>query len=212
MASLIRVAVIHPHPIFLKGIEQAIKRCEELELVARAAKVEKMQCILHQKRVEVLIVQNSIAGIEGILEPTRRPSGCRVVVLTALADPPTALAAGAHGYILEGASGSELVAAIKKVHDGARFVDPELTYHIAAELLLGVGGRTRLPIGGTSKQGSLSYREQQILQHLSKGLPNKEIANLLGLSLGTVKHYVTHLFKKMQVRNRVEAIQASRKA
>jgi hypothetical protein len=49
MASLIRVAVIHPHPIFLKGIEQEIKRCEGLELVAGAAKIEEMECVLHQK-------------------------------------------------------------------------------------------------------------------------------------------------------------------
>jgi DNA-binding NarL/FixJ family response regulator len=211
MASLIRVAVIHPHPIFLKGIEQEIKRCEGLELVAAAAKVEEMECVLHQKQVDVLIVENSIAGIEVILEPAQRPSGCRVVVLTPLDDPPKALAVGAHGYILEGASGPELVAAVKKVHDGRRFVTPELANHIAVELLLEVGERTRSPIGGTSKQEPLSHRERQILQHLSKGLPNQEIADLLGLSLGTVKHYVTHLFKKMRVRNRVEAIQASRK-
>lgn len=61
-------------------------------------------------------------------------------------------------------------------------------------------------------QAALSYREQQILAHVSKGLTNKEIADRLGLTVGTIKHYVTQLFKKMNVRNRLEAIQVAQKS
>jgi LuxR family maltose regulon positive regulatory protein len=61
-------------------------------------------------------------------------------------------------------------------------------------------------------QAALSYREQQTLSHVSKGLTNKEIADRLGLTVGTIKHYVSQLFKKMNVRNRLEAIQMAQKS
>ena len=58
-------------------------------------------------------------------------------------------------------------------------------------------------------QGALSYREQQLLDHITKGYTNREIANKLGLTVGTTKVYLTQLFKKMRVRNRLEAVIAA---
>ena len=56
-------------------------------------------------------------------------------------------------------------------------------------------------------QDALSCRQKQMLDHVSEGRTNKEIADRLGLTVGTVKHYVGHLFKKMQVRNRIEGLE-----
>ena len=59
-------------------------------------------------------------------------------------------------------------------------------------------------------QAGLTYRERQLLDHITKGYTNQEIANKLGLTVGTIKVYLTHLFKKMRVRNRLEAAIAAR--
>jgi DNA-binding NarL/FixJ family response regulator len=71
-------------------------------------------------------------------------------------------------------------------------------------------GGTLLPKRAAKVQGALSYREQQLLDHITKGYTNQEIANKLGLTVGTTKVYLTQLFKKMRVRNRLQAVIAAR--
>jgi len=100
-------------------------------------------------------------------------------------------------------SGLELIAALKTVNDGAPYVTAEL----AARLLI---GKSLLPQRMAKVQGALSYREQQLLDHITKGYTNQEIANKLGLTVGTTKVYLTQLFKKMRVRNRLQAVIAAR--
>ena len=203
MVNQIRVAVIDPHPIFLEGVVQAINRSKELELIAGAINVRDMQYVFHERQPDVLVIDNSIPDFETLLRAVRSRSGCRVVVLTSLDDSlavSRAFANGVHGYVLKGVSGLELVAVIRKVHSGQAIVTAELL----PQLLIDARERK---IRLTQGCEPLSHREQQVLQHLSLGLSNKEIAELLGLRLGTVKQYVAHLFKKMRVRNRIEAVQ-----
>jgi two-component system, NarL family, nitrate/nitrite response regulator NarL len=71
-------------------------------------------------------------------------------------------------------------------------------------------GGSLVPKRVAKVQAALTYREQQLLEHITKGYTNQEIANKLGLTVGTIKVYLTHLFKKMRVRNRLEAAIAAR--
>jgi DNA-binding NarL/FixJ family response regulator len=207
-AKPIRVAVIDPHPNFLEGVVQAIKRCDELELVARAANMRDMEFVLRLQQLDVLIIDNSISEIEGVLDAVQRRFGCRVVVLTNLEDAKAitgGIAIAVHGYILKGVSGLELVSVIKKVSTGQIIVSPELT----PQLLLAARNRK---MAATKNLDPLSHREREVLQQVLRGLSNQEIAKVLGLRLGTVKQYMAHLFKKMRVRNRIEAIRALQRA
>jgi DNA-binding NarL/FixJ family response regulator len=207
MPNPIRVAVVGPYPLLVEGIIQTIRRYKDLEMIAGGANLWAISDVLQRGQVDVLIVDNSTPAVEALLEPIKRRVGCTVLVLAALDDPTTALARGANEYVRTGVNGTDLVSAIKRVHAGRTVVTTELASKIAAEPLSG-------PICATPLQmrirphASLDYREQQILHHVSEGLSNKEIANLLGVTLGTVKMYIYRAYKKMRVRNRVGAIQA----
>jgi DNA-binding NarL/FixJ family response regulator len=113
----------------------------------------------------------------------------------------TTLGAGVRGYILKGVSGNELVAALKTIHAGQPFVTPELASRMLVEGEVSPRSATRLP---------LSVRERQVLDHLSVGLTNKEIAARLGLQVKTIKFYLAGLFKKLNVTNRVQAMKTVR--
>lgn len=204
----IRIAVIDPYPIFRIGVVQAIARCEELLLVAEGATVADAQCAIRETAPDILLIDIGMSqgGIESTLGIAKSGSSCKLVVLTALDDVVSvskALASGVRGYILKGISGLELVAAIKAIDGGVPFVTPDL----ASRLLTEAKGRALLSMREAKVQDALSYREQQMLDHVCKGLTNKEIAARLGLTVGTVKHYVGHLFKKLHVRNRIEVIE-----
>jgi DNA-binding NarL/FixJ family response regulator len=116
-------------------------------------------------------------------------------------DVAAALQAGANGYVLKGSSGSELLQVVKTIWEGQSYVTPTL----AARLLT----QTKKPVietGWQSDVASLKYREKQVLQLLSQGLMNKEIAHRLKLTEKTVKCYMTVVMQKLKVRNRLEAV------
>jgi DNA-binding NarL/FixJ family response regulator len=81
---------------------------------------------------------------------------------------------------------------------------------IAVRLLIGVKGKSLVPKRDAKVQAALTYREQQVLEHITKGYTNQEIAERLGLTIGTIKYYLSQLFKKLHVRNRVQAVLAAK--
>lgn len=209
MPKRIRVVVIDPHPIFRKGVVATLERSEDLTLVGEGATATDARRILRDKAPDVLILEIAISEGVRLAEEVVK-SGAKCLVVTALDDVlsvSAALDVGVSGYILKGIGGLDLIKALKAVHGGLRYATPELAFR-----LLGVGsGNSAGPARDIKKQCAFSRREQQLLEHVTKGLTNEEIAAKLGLTHGTVKYYLSQLFKKMNVRNRVEAIIASRK-
>ena len=133
--------------------------------------------------------------------------GCKLAILTTRDDALSvskALRVGAAGYILKAVSSTELIAAIETIDTGKPFITAEL----AARLLTDAKGGPLVPKREV-RNAALSYREQQMLDHASRGLSNHEIAEKLGLKVGTIKHYMTKVFRKMKPSNRVQAILAS---
>jgi two-component system, NarL family, nitrate/nitrite response regulator NarL len=138
-----------------------------------------------------------------------------VIILTVKDDPETvsiALKQGARGYVLKGISGGEIGAIIRLVHQGDAYITPTLAARLlteASEADVSVSGETS---SVPRRRAGLTVREEQILQLLADGMSNKQIAGDLSLSESTVKHYMTNLMQKLQVRNRVEAALLARKA
>ena len=131
------------------------------------------------------------------------PISAKVVILTGSSDEEDiaeALRIGVHGYILKGVGAVELVTALEGIFDGQPYITPAL----ATRLLLRDKGQSLRP--SKDKELVFTARDRQVLDHLAEGLTNEEIADRLGLNTRTIKHYLTGVFRKMRVRNRVEAV------
>lgn len=208
----IRVAVIDPYPLFRQGIIQIIVQTPGLVFVAEGATVLEAQRAVREHRPDVLVFDIGIpeAGVDGAQEVIKSGPDCKLLVLTSLDDVASvakALAAGIQGYVLRGVTGAELIEAIRTIDGGQPYITPKL----ASRLLTAAKGGPLSAIRDSKEQLALTYREQQVLIRISRGLTNKEIAAQLGLNERTIKHYLTQLFKKMRVRNRLQAIQSARR-
>src|SRR5215510_6267464 len=205
MNDPIRIAVVDPYPLYRQGVVQTIARSVDLVLTAEGDGVADARRLLREGGIDILMLDIAILDhpkdVEGLAKSC---TDCKLVVLTALDDVltvSTTLGAGVRGYILKGVSGVELVAAIQGIHAGQPFVTPDLASRMLVEGIVSPK---------SAKELALSVRERQVLDHLSKGLTNKEIAALLGLHVKTIKFYLSALFKKLNVTNRVQAMKTAR--
>lgn len=205
MSQPIRIVVIDSHPIFRQGVIRTIARSECMEFVGEGTTADDARRLATEKQPDVLIIDIAIPKARAVVAEIVK-QGIKCVVLTTLDDVlsvSNALAGGANGYILKGVSGLELISALKAIYGG----EPYVTAEIGARVLI---GGSLVPKRVAKVQGALSFREQQLLEHIIKGYTNQEIANKLGLTVGTTKVYLTQLFKKMRVRSRLQAVIAAR--
>jgi DNA-binding NarL/FixJ family response regulator len=205
MTNPIRIAVVDPYPLYRQGVVQTIARSAELLLTMEGEGVGDVRRAVREEENDILILDITIPDLgEELEELAKSRTECKLVVLTARDDVltvSTTLSAGVRGYILKGVSGTELIAALKAIHAGQPFVTPELASRMLVEGTVASRSANKL---------ALSVRERQVLDHLSNGLTNKEIAARLGLQVKTIKFYLSALFKKLNVSNRVQAMQTVR--
>ncbi len=208
MTDPIRVLVADDHALFRRGVLQTLNT-PEMAVVAEAGTAAEALELARETLPDVLLLDVSMPGGSGLdILPQLQAEVpvCNVVILTVSEDEATvfsALKQGARGYIVKGIAADDLLAAVRAVHDGETYVSPGMAGRILTEM---ASGR---PAGGLP---DLSAREHDILQRIAEGQTNKEIAAALYLSEKTVKHYVTNILTKLQVRNRVEAALKARAA
>jgi two-component system nitrate/nitrite response regulator NarL len=207
MAERIRIAIVDEHPLFRQGVVRTIDRDQKMIVVAEGRSADDALRIASQSQFDVLLMDIGVSG--GGIEATRKvlavqPSAS-VAILTASDDEEhlaQAIAAGAKGYILKGVSGIELLRLIETIHKGEPYITPSL----ATRVLMQAKAEAFLAKGAISEDRiELTVREQQVLSHVTQGLTNMEIATKLGVSLTTIKHNISDLFRKIRVRNRMEA-------
>jgi two-component system, NarL family, nitrate/nitrite response regulator NarL len=201
MFEQIRVAVVDSHPMFCAGIARVLTTVGKCEIVAEGAGTEDAFRIARECAPDVLILDlDPESSVDTVRQLASQSPCVRTMILTVIADEHQVVAtlrAGAAAYMLKGASGTELAEGVRRVHGGECYVYPSL----AAKLIGGAAQRQTTP----DRFSSLTVREDQILEQLTKGLSNKEIGRRLDLSDKTVKHYMTALLEKLDARNRVEA-------
>lgn len=202
MPEPIRIVVADDHPLFREGVVHSLGVDPSFVVVGEASTGEEAVLRVAELKPDLVMLDISMPGIGGI-EAARAIAasapGVRIMMLTVAdgeASLLAALKAGAHGYVLKGVAARELRAITRRVADGEAYVPPAL----AAELLSEMSApRGRDPFA------DLTEREAEVLGLLSEGLGNREIGERLSISEKTVKHHMSSILGKLQVRSRTEA-------
>ncbi|SFV37001.1 response regulator [Hyphomicrobium facile] len=202
----VRVAVIDDHPLLRAGVIHSLKTAGDFDVVAEGGSAHDAIAIAQNLRPDAILLDVNMPGLglEAALQISKAHPNIRLIMLTIcdLDDcVATCLEAGVAGYVLKGTSPAELARVVRSVCEGESYVTPAL----AARILTKIRVRTAPKAKAQSPQNDLTSREEAVLDQLALGLKNKEIARVLSLSEKTVKHYMTSIMQKLQVRSRLEA-------
>jgi DNA-binding NarL/FixJ family response regulator len=198
----IRVLVVDDHPVFRDGLAALVASVPDMEVAATAGDAPEALDHLRAGGVDVVLMDLNLptmSGVECTSRITALASPPAVLVVTMVDDDDTvvaALQAGARGYVLKGATGDEIAAAIRTVASGGAVFGAG----VAAQVL----GASR-PARNDNDEHGLTAREREVLEHIATGASNAQIARALGLSVKTVQNYVSRILDKMQVSDRTQA-------
>jgi DNA-binding NarL/FixJ family response regulator len=195
----IRVVVADDHEIVRTGIGRLLESSDGIEVVGFAADGEEAVALSAERAPDIVLMDLQMPGVDGIeaiQRIARADDGPRVVVLTSFSDPgriTEAIDSGAAGYLLKDSEPAELVAGIRAAAEGASPLHPRVAMTLVEER------RT-----GATFEG-LSDREREVLALVGAGVANKQIAYRLGISTKTVKSHLSHIFRRIGVRDRLQA-------
>lgn len=202
MSEPIRILVADDHPLFREGVVHSLSAEPGFCVVGEAATGEEALELARDLLPDVVLLDIGMPGWGGLVTAEKITTACpatRIVMVTVFEDEDKLLAAfkaGARAYVLKGVSARELASVVRAVAGGEVYVSPS----IAAGILLTLSrGRPPDPLQ------ELTEREHQILRLIGEGLTNREIGEHIHLSEKTVKHYISNILQKLQVRSRVEA-------
>ncbi|MGO4622517.1 response regulator [Ensifer sp. 2YAB10] len=206
----ISVAFVDDHPILLEGLVSLYSGKSDLNIVAKGENAVDALKIVEEHSPHVLVLDLSMPGdtVAAIEVIAQKYQGTRIIVFTANSSIETAIQVlnqGVAGYVLKGSSASDLHQAIRTVYDGDTFI----TAGFATKVIMAM--KTAELRRRKQAQQRLSLREEQIVRHLMRGSTNREIARCLDISEKTVKHYMTLLMQKLDVRNRLEVVLAAQR-
>jgi DNA-binding NarL/FixJ family response regulator len=197
---MIRTLIAEDHQLVSQGLESMLESAEGLELVGIVTTGEQAVDRAKAGTVDVILMDVNMGqgmnGIDATREIKDEVPQTKILILTMFTDPGTvakAVKAGADGYLSKGASKETVVQAIMDVVQGKSVLDPHVTE--------GIFGR----IGGRDHR-ALSDRELRVLQELTHGKSTKEVAENMHISEETVKTYLKQIFRKLDVRDRTEAV------
>ena len=191
----IRVMIADDHAILRAGLRMLVDAQADMEVVSEASDGEKAIQTARETKPDVALLDLTMPRVGGMKALEKLAKDCpetRVLVLTMHDDPAylrSALAAGASGYLLKRAVDAELLAAIRAVHSGRRYLTASVISTLSAQL----------------PTPDLSERETQVLRLIVDGLSNKQIAFELKIAEDTAKNHVKHILKKLGAVDRTQA-------
>jgi DNA-binding NarL/FixJ family response regulator len=208
--TTISVAVIDDHPLMVEAISDLLQRARGFTVAGVGTSASDLVEICERNKPHVAIVDLHMPGdvYAALANAIRMSPSTKMVAFTAATGVDSAiraLDAGASGYVLKGNPTNELTHAISSVMAGDTYV----TQSLASREIAGL--RDASLRRKAAEAVILSIREKQIVRLLMSGKTNKEIGRAINISEKTVKHYMTVLIQKLNVRNRLEVVIAAQK-
>lgn len=198
-SAQIRLMVVDDHPVVRYGLVALLGAQPDLTVVAQAGSGEEAIDLFRQHQPDVCLMDLRLprmGGAEAIRAIRKEfPNSVFIVLTTYRGDEDIhkAISAGAHSYLLKGMSHEELIEAIRKVHSGRKYMPSPVLQTLAKR----------------SPDSTLSARECEILTLIVKGLSNREIAETLKITVGTVKWHVNTILARLHVSDRTQAAVAA---
>ena len=203
-APVISVALVEDSELMRRNLERLLRRARGIDCVGVCASAEDALAQLPAARPEVVLMDINLPGLSGIDCTARLRQllpATQIIMLTVYEDTASifsALKAGAVGYLLKRSLPGEILDAVTTVRNGGA----PMTSEIARKIVM----TFQSPAPAAADASSLTTREQEILEQLSCGKVSKEIADHLGISYHTVRVHLKHIYEKLHVRSRSEAM------
>ena len=198
--TTIRVALADDHALMRDGLRAILGSLPDIEVVGEAADGRSAVELCLQRRPDVVLLDVSMTGLNGIgatEQIVKAGLGTQVIILSMFGSEEyvlQALRAGASGYILKGASTSELELAIRTVAGGETFLGPSISSTV-------INGYLDMATRGKHSSEVLTSRQREVLQLLAEGNSTKQIAYLLKVSVKTVETHRAMLMERLGIRD-----------
>ena len=206
----IRILLIDDHAVMRLGLRTLIENQQGLKVVGEASgRIDALE-VAEREQPDIILLDLSLPGTDGVdLIPELQAVSkeARILVLTGVLDPEAhkrAIHFGAMGVVLKEKAPEVLIKAIEKVHEGEVWLDRAMVANV-------VGGRSRfgdsrVPDPEAFKIATLTEREREVIALIGEGLKNRQIADRLFISEGTVRNHLTTVFSKLEVSDRFELL------
>lgn len=202
---MLKILVVEDHTLVRDGLLVALRGLDVETQAFGVAEANGAIAVLDSEDIDLMILDLMLPGIQGdafLPIVRRRFPTVPVVILSALDDVETVsrvMKAGASGFVSKSSSSTELVSALQKVMSGEIYLPPEMSSRIARNEN-GDAGASPL-----TKRFGLTPAQGRVLEQMAEGSSNRQIAEVLGLSVGTVKIHVSKIMKTLGVSNRAAA-------
>lgn len=200
---MIRVVVVDDHAVVRSGLRMLLDAEQDLEVVGDAGSAREAVFEVRASKPDVVLLDVTMpdeSGIEALPKLLHEVPDAKVLMLSMEDDPAyvrEAFASGAHGYVLKEAADAEVVAAIREVAAGNRYVHPALGARMVAADAAAQAAASADP---------LSEREREVLRLLALGHTNQEIAKQLYISVRTAETHRAHIMRKLNLSTRAELV------
>jgi len=205
--NAVRILVADDHGVVRKGLRLILERHDGLEVIGEAADGREAVRLAEELSPDIVIMDvgmPQLNGIDATAQILHRNPRAGVIILSMHSDEGyivRALSAGAKGYLLKDSAEEDLIQAVRIVAQGRPFFSPRITQTLLDDYV-----RQLRQKGLQDSYDLLTEREKEVLQLISEGKSNKEVATILGLSVYTVETHRTNLMQKLNLHNTAEIV------